>query len=458
MTRATSEPLATSCSSQSPGSAIFPAAQRWLEGLLPRGLRSPRPAEPLTPEGSGEEVVLQGFNWESWRAADGGRDSWWEHLRRRVDEVQALGFSTVWLPPPTQSVSPQGYMPCDLYDLDGSYYGSEAELRRLVAALRARGIKPVADVVLNHRCASARGPEGVYNAFGGRLAWDATAIVGDDERFAGRGGTRKATAGHAFFEAAPNLDHAHPGVKSDLVDWLRWLRRDVGFEGWRLDFVRGFDGAHVRDYVAASEAAFAVGEFWDGLRYDADGRPSHCQAAHRARLARWVCDTGGAACAFDITTKGVLHAALEHGEFWRLRDAEGRAPGLIGFWPARAVTFIENHDTGSTQGHWRFPAARVGQGYAYILTHPGTPCVFYDHAFLWEGGLREAVAALVAARRRARVHCRSVLRILRAEQGLYAAEVDGRLAVKLGHEPWQPAGPGWAVAAWGDQWAVWARD
>ena len=37
------------------------------------------------------------------------------------------------------------------------------------------------------------------------------------------------------------------------------------------------------------------------------------------------------------------------GELWRLRDSQGKPPGLMGWWPSRAVTFIENHDTGSTQ-------------------------------------------------------------------------------------------------------------
>lgn len=37
------------------------------------------------------------------------------------------------------------------------------------------------------------------------------------------------------------------------------------------------------------------------------------------------------------------------GEFWRMRDSHGKPPGVIGWWPSRAVTFIDNHDTGSTQ-------------------------------------------------------------------------------------------------------------
>jgi len=30
-------------------------------------------------------------------------------------------------------------------------------------------------------------------------------------------------------------------------------------------------------------------------------------------------------------------------EYWRLRDCAGKAPGLVGWWPSRSVTFIDNH-------------------------------------------------------------------------------------------------------------------
>ena len=30
-------------------------------------------------------------------------------------------------------------------------------------------------------------------------------------------------------------------------------------------------------------------------------------------------------------------------------------PGVMGWWPERSVTFLENHDTGSSQMHWPFP-------------------------------------------------------------------------------------------------------
>ncbi len=39
------------------------------------------------------------------------------------------------------------------------------------------------------------------------------------------------------------------------------------------------------------------------------------------------------------------HCLVQRTEYWRLKDAKGKPPGLMGWWPSRAVTFLENHDT-----------------------------------------------------------------------------------------------------------------
>ncbi|KAF3783003.1 Alpha-amylase type B isozyme [Nymphaea thermarum] len=51
---------------------------------------------------------------------------------------------------------------------------------------------------------------------------------------------------------------------------------------------------------------------------------------------------GGAATAFDFTTKGVLQSAINN-ELWRLKDRQGRPSRLIGISLEKAVTFIDNH-------------------------------------------------------------------------------------------------------------------
>lgn len=41
-----------------------------------------------------------------------------------------------------------------------------------------------------------------------------------------------------FFHAAPNIDHSQDFVRRDIIEWMKWLRTDIGYDGWRLDFVR----------------------------------------------------------------------------------------------------------------------------------------------------------------------------------------------------------------------------
>ena len=137
------------------------------------------------------------------------------------------------------------------------------------------------------------------------------------------------------------------------------------------------DAAVAAAYINGTAPSLAVAEIWGDTAYGRDGRPEYDQDAHRQALVDWVDAVGGAAstaAVFDFTTKGILNAAVE-GELWRLIDAQGKAPGVIGWWPAKAVTFVDNHDTGSTQAMWPFPSDKVMQGYAYILTHPGIPCI-----------------------------------------------------------------------------------
>jgi len=47
---------------------------------------------------------------------------------------------------------------------------------RCVRGLQGTGVKVLADIVINHRCAANQDDNGVWNVFGGKLAWDADAV------------------------------------------------------------------------------------------------------------------------------------------------------------------------------------------------------------------------------------------------------------------------------------------
>lgn len=398
--------------------------------------------------GTGREIVFQAFNWESWRRR------WYLELASKAADLSRSGVTAVWFPPPTESVAPQGYMPSDLYNLN-SAYGSEDELKNCIEEMHNHDLLALGDVVLNHRCAHKQSPNGIWNIFGGKLAWGPEAIVCDDPNFQGRGNPSSGD----IFHAAPNIDHSQGFVRRDIKEWLNWLRNEIGFDGWRLDFVRGFSGGYVKEYIEVSNPAFAIGEYWDSLAYEG-GNLCYNQDAHRQRIVNWINATGGTSSAFDVTTKGILHSAL-HNQYWRLIDPQGKPSGVMGWWPSRAVTFLENHDTGSTQGHWPFPRDKVGQGYAYILTHPGTPVIFYDH--FYDFGMRDVITELIEARRRAGIHCRSAVKIQHANTDGYVAQVGGALVVKLGHLNWNPSKEVNLDGTWdkfvdkGSDYQVWLR-
>ena len=427
-----------------PAPAAEPAAEPAVEeeAAAPQQPQVTPPKEPLWRLEQGREILLQGFNWES------SKQDWYEVMKRRVPAVAAAGFTGIWLPPMSDSLAPQGYLPRHLYNLN-SKYGSAEQLRDLISTIHEHGMHACADIVINHRCATDQGNGGAWNRWSGdKLAWDERAVTTDNPSFKGQGNRGSGDD----FHAAPNIDHSQEFVRADLKEWLNWLLDDVGFDSFRFDFTKGYSGTYVKEYLEASGPEFAVGEFWDSLSYSGGG-VDYNQDGHRQRTINWIDQAGGLSAAFDFTTKGVLQEACGNNELWRLIDSQGKPPGVLGHWPSKAVTFVDNHDTGSTQAHWPFPANRIMWGYAYILTHPGTPCVFWDHLFDWGAEVQAELEALLAARRRAGVSTRSEVKILKAVAGCYAAQVGDGLWMKIGNDSWAPkeavelaaSGPGYAV-------------
>ena len=72
-----------------------------------------------------------------------------------------------------------------------------------------------------------------------------------------------------------------------------------------------------------------------------------------------------------------MTAAIKHREYWKLKNQHEL--GMVGRDKHCAVTFVDNHDTiknGFTQ------YGEMMAAYAYILTHPGFPCIFWKALFL----------------------------------------------------------------------------
>jgi len=389
----------------------------------------------LEPPRLGEQrcmIMFQAFDWGSCKA-----NNWYSILMGLLPELRTAGVNMMWLPPPSDSVDEHGYLPRKWYVLDGNY-GTAAGLQRLVTAMHEQEMVPILDVVVNHRCASAQDSAGRWLKFQ-EPDWDGWAVCRDSP--AVPGGTGNGVTGEPA-QYAPSVDHTNAKVREDINNYIRYMMDEVGFRALRFDFVKGYSPSFQRDYVRAAGSPFAVAENWNG---DVNG------------LHAYVRECQGCMAVYDFPLYYVLKRCIHSNNFEELNEG-GRLCGIIGRDPARSCTFIDNHDTyqlaivGGAFGN----NEQVLRAYAFILTHPGVPCVFH-HDYVRGPQVREKLLQLCSIRRDAGIHSTSQVNICASNWGLYAAIIGNKVAVKLGTNDWSPGG-GWRFATGGQEFGVWVRD
>lgn len=455
-----------------------------------RASAAPAPSAPGRAELADGRVMLQGFTWESHRHGlkpGDGRRRWYAVVRERVAAIAAGGFDLLWLPPPSfAGERSAGYNPKQLFNLSNSH-GDALQQRALLVALLEAGIEPVADIVINHRDGS-----GGWADFR-NPAWGPWAICRSDEAYSRResglagipesqrGGCEEPVpyrAGGTYnYPSFRDLNHGDPRLRADILRYLLQLR-SLGYRGWRYDMVHGYGARWIACYNAATNPSFSVGEYDWGAHAEQRG---WIWASSRQPALAGADHLASASSVFDFTSFFSLKAAINGGRPAQL-SGFGHGIGLVGDntdglpWRSRAVTFVENHDTGyrtnedgtPQEGHRFDSFARgpaVEQAYAQILTHPGLPTVYWKHYFEWGPQLQAQIRTLINARKLAGVHAGSALypQDNATANGIYAARIDGsrgRLYVRIGgtDASWQPASSGYRDArpvARGQGWAVW---
>ena len=362
-------------------------------------------------------LLLQAFAWDL--PADCAH---WRLLADNAPLLADCGVTSAWLPPAYKGragAEDVGYGVYDTYDLGefdqkgsvATKYGTKDDYLAAIEALHAAGIAVVADVVLNHRMgadstevvratpmdpADRRRPIGPAEeitawtrfTFPGRagahsdFTWDWTCFHGTDWDEA------RHLAGVWLFEGKRWNDHVtdelgnydylmgadvhvtDPRVCAELDRWGRWYVETTGVDGLRLDALKHVGADFFARWLPELRRATgrdlpAVGEYWSRDVAELEG---YLEAVPSTSL-------------FDVPLHFHLHAAsTSNGDTDLSRLFEGT---LVGADPARAVTFVENHDTqpgqslASTIQPWFKPSA-----YALVLLREaGTPCVFWGDLF-----------------------------------------------------------------------------
>lgn len=418
-------------------------------------------------------VMLQGFSWESCKSS-----SWWNVIESNAEEI-GNDFEYVWFPPCSDSNSDQGYLPRKLYDFD-TKYGTKEQLKSAIAAISPA--KAIADVVINHSCGTTSWGDFTNPSFGTEKGVNYKAICSDDEGFKREpaymgkvsDSMRGAKDTGESYAAGRDLDHTNKDVQDGIIEFLGKLK-DLGFCGWRYDFVKGYAGRYVGMYNKETEPVFSVGEYWPTAGYSYLN-PNDWGNDIKNWVAETASDGGQYSCAFDFALKGAINTVfgnkstnVANSRYNLLADESN----LMISNPEAAVTFVDNHDTGSTQKHWYTDPADVGAAYVLILTHSGTPCVAWQHYF---GGVSDSVCDekvpgttktlhdhikyLIDLRKTLGITNTSERETLSKTSSLYAAKITGsagEAVVSLGNTTYS-CPDGFSPAYSGSGWCIYVKD
>ena len=359
-------------------------------------------------------VMLQGFYWNSYD------DTNWTNLKSQVNDF-ADNFSLVWLPQSGKCLGnsqTMGYKPYYYFNQNSSF-GTEAELRDLIKTFKGKGIGMVADVVVNHHDTDGwfTFPAEVYK--GGTYQFKSTDIVANDDK----GKTAKEATKQGIslsknndegedWDGCRDLDHKSQNVQTIIKAYLKYLKDDLGYTGFRYDMVKGFSGSHVADYNKSVGVEYSVGEYWDS----------------NARIQSWINATLKNSAAFDFQFRYNVRDAINSNNWAALKSTNNLINDKN--WRQYAVTFVENHDMEyRSSSEQQDPIRRdTLAANAYLLAMPGTPCVFFTHWLEY----KDEIGAMISARKVAGITNMSDYEVKVATSAYYAVNVNKTLYAAVG--------------------------
>ena len=386
------------------------------------------------------QLVLQAYWWDYWNT--NYPNGWANYLTELAPRLAEMGIDAIWIPPTIKNAGTNsvGYSPFDHYDLGDKFQknstktrmGDKDELLRMVAVMHANGIDVIQDLVLNHvsNAGSANGSGGQdpaamddgqtnrfknfrYVSFKTPASSESTAqYLARDGRFPknwqnfypnnnnlcctneinspywGPDISYESNAFGLSSNALHNPTQSADYMRNGMRNWLIWYKKQVGFDGLRLDAVKHFPSYVSEDmlwnlqygamWASGGQEMFAVGEWVGGT----------------AQLDAWADAVQNRAGTFDFNLRFALSAMVSSNGAYDL----GQIPSQQQQNRQRTVPFVNNHDTFrpqlSAQGNytgWNTGSelsphiepndVRNSAAHAIVISLDGAPQLFFEDLF-----------------------------------------------------------------------------
>ena len=341
---------------------LFACTQEEDAALVPETTERAIAAAPGFAAAANSNIMMQAFYWD---VPMGG--TWWNNVASKAPLWADVGITSLWFPPPSKGESGPysvGYDPFDYFDFGNfdqqgtveTRYGSKAELQASINAAHAAGLEVYADIVMNH---NGGGTTEFNPNTGGNTNTSflpASGIFPRGHNDFHPSSFEQSDAG--VFKEYPDLVHKNPWVAGGLWEndnsVAKYYKNELGFDGWRFDWVDGYGPEYVKKFVDAAPG-FAVTEYWG---------PSGGLSV--GEVQSYINASGQAS--FDFPCAKAMASAFGNNNLAELNDRDM----LCKSNPDKAVTFVANHDIDEIPDNKKLLA------YAFIMAREGIPCLFYS--------------------------------------------------------------------------------
>lgn len=315
-------------------------------------------------------------------------------IESRLDYLQSLGVTTLWLNPVEINDQPHesyhGYAATDHYKVDPRLGGNDA-YASLVTACHDRGMKVIRDVVYNHvgdqhwilqDLPSAdwvhQWPEFTKTSYRAPTLLDPYASSRD----------RKIMS-HGWFDThMPDLNQDNHHLATYMIQNSIWWIEHYGVNGYRIDTYAYPDQEFMADWAAAILTEYPdfsfFGETW----------------VHNVPVQSWF-TAGTAGKGFDSKMAGVTDFQLQYAIQAAMHEAFGWTEGVSRLYyvlaqdyvykdPWQNVIFLDNHDISRFYATVNEDMSKMKMATAFLLTTRGIPQIYYgteilmDEPFDWD--------------------------------------------------------------------------
>jgi alpha-amylase len=334
--------------------------------------------------------------------SDPGKPWLWDMLAAEAENLAAVGFDRIQLPPASKAQGGDG-AGCDGYGVydprdlgtkaqQGSTptrYGTADSLRRLVAVAHRYGLSVDVDLVLHQLIG---GQNGTYRYLGadGKTLNGRGAMHPGCFRSAPGAGTQPeddvpVPSDDFAFGDEKVYQHSNPAgyTINDALDYGDWLFRTTGADGARIDDVKGLWAPFVSEFMHHGSMANKpfYGEYFDG---------------NPANLNWWATSSplSGRCGVEDFTMHFAIESACN-----TLNAAALNGAGYSQWNSGLSYAFVENPDTDTSPGEQVIGSKLLG--YAFLLTVSCRQVLIYGKDYfsgaVWPGayGLKPLIDNLI---------------------------------------------------------------